>query len=142
MISVLFARDAFVVDRVGQTANDAQILKKSLDFEPLESKLRFSEGQMVTPELSSPKPLVGGLAGKIAKNVQVLERSLDIKAQPYGDQIAIQAEASGDAKIRQARLAIIDSCRTLLNLVAGPSELLKNMVLIVSTIQFVKEQAM
>lgn len=85
----------------------------------------------MTAMLSSEKPTVGRLAGQIANTAHILEQSLGIDGLPSGDQIAIKADASADERVRKARLEIIDQCTTLLNVVAGPSEMLKNMVLIV-----------
>ena len=77
-------------------------------------------------------PAIGGLAGQIANNAYLLEQSIGLEGPFLGDQVAIHTAASGDEAIQRARLEIIDQCRSLLSLVAGPSEMLKNMVLIVS----------
>ncbi|KAL8746746.1 MAG: hypothetical protein Q9190_001264 [Brigantiaea leucoxantha] len=75
-------------------------------------------------------PAIGGLAGQIANNAYLLEQSIGLEGPFLGDQVAIHTAASGDEAIQRARLEIIDQCRSLLSLVAGPSEMLKNMVLI------------
>ena len=134
MISVLTAQDALRGDLSSQKANGAYIRREEFKNESSKAKSSLSRDPSDSPAIPSSSTLVSGLADKIANNARILEQTLDIKDRPSGDQIAIQTEASGDENVRQARVAVIDLCRSLLNLVTGPSEMLKNMVLIVSIV--------
>ncbi|KAL8731041.1 MAG: hypothetical protein Q9166_003692 [cf. Caloplaca sp. 2 TL-2023] len=73
---------------------------------------------------------IGELADQIASHVHRLEQITRFKSHPQDTGQDPAVTSANDEVLQKTRSTIIDQCRALINLVAGPAETLKNMALV------------
>ena len=76
-------------------------------------------------------PAVGKLAEQIAGEVSVIQQRFLGSANAAGGTVASFTGQLDDAVVSQARLAVVECCKQLVNLLSRPTEVLKQMALVV-----------